>query len=329
MGSLQLTERGSFVDTDNHADIAVVVVTYNSVHDLPLLITDLRRDAKVHAIRVIVVDNASQDGSADVADAHPDIVVVRSPQNAGFGAGINQARPHLGSCSTVLILNPDVRVHEGAIQQMLKSLEEPGVGAVVPLNITGCDGGLDTTLRREPSISRALGDALLGGRRFVHRPAWLSETDSRAESYTREHAVDWATGSALLIRVDVAQAVGDWNEEFFMYSEEIDYCRRIRERGFLVWFGPSAIVEHPGGGGGSGRTSALATLQAVNRIRYIEGRHGKAYAAAFRAVVVFSSAIRGHREQHRDALPYLLNRNRWSELPHGPSPSALSQRPIA
>jgi GT2 family glycosyltransferase len=181
--------------------------------------------------RLVVVDNDSQDGSADLVAAEEDIVLIRSDRNLGFGAGVNEARTRLGPCSAVLILNPDMRVREHAVERMLASSRRSGVGAVVPLNITGADGAIDPTLRREPSIMRALGDAIGGGRRFPSRPGWLSETDMRSDSYTREHAVDWATGSAMLIRADVEQSVGKWTEEFFMYSEEIDYCRRIREQG--------------------------------------------------------------------------------------------------
>ena len=308
-------ERGRFVGPNDHADVAVVVVTYNSARDVPYLVADLRRDASKIALRLIVVDNDSSDGSADVVAAEDDIILIRSRGNLGFGAGINRARPQLGPCSTVLILNPDLRVREHAIDRIVAALQKPGVGAVVPLNVTGEDDAVDPTLRREPSIMRALGDAIVGGRRFPRRPSWLSETDLRTESYIREHAVDWATGSAMLIRADVEQAVGDWTEEFFMYSEEIDYCRRIREQGHLIWFEPTAVVEHPGGGGGSGRSTALSTLQTINRIRYVEGRHSRTYATMFRAVILLEAVMRSHRRPHRESLRFLLNRDRWSDLP--------------
>lgn len=313
--SILLGERGRFVQANEHADVAVVVVTYNSARYLPCLLDDLRRDAHEMALRLIVVDNDSCDDSADIVAAEEDIILIRSDGNLGFGAGINQARPRLGPCSAVLILNPDLRVRERAIERMVASLKKPGVGAVVPLNVTGEDDAIDPTLRREPSITRALGDAIVGGRRFRGRPPGLSETELRTESYTRDHAVDWATGSAMLIRADVEQSVGDWIEEFFMYSEEIDYCRRIRERGYLIWFEPAAVVEHAGGGGGSGRSTALSTLETVNRIRYVEGCHSRTYATVFRAVILLATVMRSHRRPHRESLRFLLNRDRWSDLP--------------
>lgn len=102
--SIPLAERGQFVGEGEHAEVAVAVVTYNSAHDMPTLINDLRRDARTMALRLVVVDNDSQDGSADLVAAEEDIVLIRSDRNLGFGAGVNEARTRIGPCSAVLIL---------------------------------------------------------------------------------------------------------------------------------------------------------------------------------------------------------------------------------
>ena len=128
------------------------------------------------------------------------------------------------------------------------------------------------------------------------------------------HEVDWATGAALLIPAAIAREVGAWNEEFFLYSEEIDYLRRIRESGRVVRFEPSAVVEHRGRG--SGASPELAILMAVNRVRYVERHHGRAYAALFRAVAALAEGLRSRNAVHRRTLTFLLNRSRWNELPN-------------
>ncbi|MGW0023010.1 glycosyltransferase [Rhodococcus sp. NPDC003383] len=305
---------GCFVSGDEWADVAVVVVTYNSARDIRNLLSDLRRDARHLALRVIVVDNESADDSADIVAAETDVILVRAGGNLGYAGGINRARRHIGRCTGVLVLNPDLRLRRHAIDRLLDSLSTPGIGAVVPLNIFQHSKQIDPTLRREPSISRALGDAIVGGRRFPRRPSWLSETELLPECYTFAHSVDWATGSAMMIRADVERAVGNWNENYFLYSEEIDYCRRIREQGRLVWFEPAAVVEHAGGG--SGTSAALSMLATVNRVRYIEDCHSRPYALAFRAVIAFTQAIRAHRPVPRASLQVVLNRERWRDLPH-------------
>ena len=160
----------------------------------------------------------------------------------------------------------------------------------------------------------ALVDALVGGRRFAGRPRWLTETELRLERYQKPHAVDWATGAALLIRADVERAIGDWDESYFLYSEETDYCRRIRDHGYRVWFEPKAVVQHSGAG--SGTSPALSSLMAVNRVRYVERHHRRPYAATYRGVVALGEALRARDPVHRRTLGILLRRNRWRELPH-------------
>lgn len=305
--------RGRFVTGNEKADVAIVVVTYNSANDIANLLLDLRRDGQRLALRVIVVDNDSKDGSAEIVSAETDVTLIRAGGNLGYAGGINRAHPHIGNCANVLILNPDLRVRRHAIEAMHKALMRPGVGAVVPLNLCQHDKQVDSTLRREPSITRALGDGIVGGRWLHRRPHWLSETELRPESYTCAHAVDWATGSAMMIRADVERLVGDWNEDFFLYSEETDYCRRIREQDRLVWFEPAAVVEHVGGG--SGTSAELSTLATVNRVRYVESCHTRAYAAAFRASIALTEAMRAHRPARRTALQFILNRDRWNDLP--------------
>ena len=306
-------ETGHFVEANRKADIAVVVVTYNNAGTVDPLLTDLRRDAVSLVLRVVVVDNESTDGTADVVAKHDDIYLIRSGGNLGYAGGINRARPHLGPCTAVLVLNPDLRVRGGSLAAMLSALTRPDVGAVVPLSVLDEANELDLTLRREPSILGALVDALVGGRRFAGRPRLLSDTELRLERYQKPHAVDWATGATLLIRAEVEQAIGDWDESYFLYSEETDYCRRIRARGYRVWFEPKAVVQHSGAG--SGTSPALSSLMAVNRVRYVERHHRRLYAATYRVVAVLREALRARDPVHRRTLGMLLRRDRWRELP--------------
>lgn len=237
-----------FVSADQRADVAVLIVTYNSASDIGVVIKDLRGAARDHLIRVIIVDNESSDGTVELVRAHRDIILVESGGNLGYAGGINVGLPFVGHCDAILILNPDLTLAPDAVTRMLEAVEDDKIGAVVPL-ILDEDGSTYASLRREPSLSRAIGDAFLGSK-FRARPGFLSEIDSRPESYLDAHDVDWATGAALLVPAAVAREVGDWNEEFFLYSEETDYMRRIRDSGRRVRFEPSAVVRHRRGGSG-------------------------------------------------------------------------------
>ena len=264
--------RDRFVGADAHADVAVVVVTYNSASDISPLIDDLRFAALDRPLRVIVVDNQSSDGTADIVRAHTDVRLIESGENLGYAGGINAALPFTGPCDAVLILNPDVRLMPEAVTRLLGPLvADDRIGAVIPL-ILEMNGMAYPSLHREPSLTRAIGDAFFGSILWRNRPGFLSEVDDRPASYADAHDVDWASGAALLVRNEVVRELGEWNEEFFLYSEETDYCRRIRESGRRIRFEPSAVVKHRKGG--SGTSPATATLMAVNRVRYAERYHG-------------------------------------------------------
>ncbi|MDY0912053.1 WecB/TagA/CpsF family glycosyltransferase [Rathayibacter festucae] len=315
-----------FVGAGERADVAALVVSYRSAATMERLLTSLRAEAATGVrIRVVVVDNASDDGSLALAAAHSDVVAVDAGANVGYAAAINIARRHAGDAGALLVLNPDLVVLPGAVSTLLVRMDSSSAGIVVPLLLDAA-GAPSRSLRREPTRLRALGDALLGDK-VLDRPAFSSETDSDPESYRHAHRIDWATGAAMLIDALVAARLGDWDERFFLYSEETDYFRRARDLGAEAWFEPAAQVVHDGGGSGS--SSALAALLALNRVRYVQKFHGALYSSTFRLVVLAAESARsllpGARgREHRHAALALAVGARLASLPSG----ALA-RPLA
>ena len=317
---------GTFVDSDpdshaGHTDVTVVIVTYNSASDIDRLLGDLRAEVGDRAVRVIVVDNESSDDTVEIARTHGDVRVIASGGNLGYAGGINCALPLVGSTDAVLILNPDLRVLPGAVGNMLAELDSDArIGAVVP-RIIDESGATYPSLRFEPTVMGVLGDGLFGRALWTGRPSMLSEFDYRAEVYAVPGDVDWATGAALLLRGTMVRRLGAWDERFFLYSEEIEYCRRIRDAGYVVRYAPTAVVKHRLGG--SGTSPALAALMAVNRVRYVEMHHGRSYSTVFRAAVALGETLRCYDGVHRRTLGILVNKHRWQELPTA-SRSALA-----
>lgn len=294
-----------------HADVCVIAVTYNSLEFIASFLESLRAGTAQLTLRVVVADNDSTDGTLEALERHPGVVTVRTGGNLGYSGGINKAMDHAGSSSSILILNPDLRVSPGAISGMYKALGRSKVSAVVP-KILDFDGKIHPSLRHEPSLLGIYGDALLGSR-ASSRPARMSETDFNSESYDHSHFVDWATGAALMMRPETASVVGQWDESYFLYSEEIDYCRRIRESGGKVWYEGSASVWHRHGG--SGTSDELTALMAVNRIRYVRKYHTRPYALAFRGGVILGELLRSYQPGHRLALKHVLRESMWDTLP--------------
>ncbi|MGC5257574.1 glycosyltransferase [Gordonia sp. DT218] len=307
------TAERHFVEAGSPADVCVVIVTYQSNDDIDAIIDDLRLEARDLRLRIVVADNNSPDGTLERVRTHPDVIAVDTGGNLGYAGGINVATEFAEPCETLLILNPDLRLEPGAVGEMLVTLRaDQRIGAVLP-KIFRPDHTVYPSIRFEPSVSGLLGDAVFGSAIWLGRPTALSEFDYRAHSYDDAHDVDWATGAAVLIRSSVAREVGPWNESFFLYSEEIDYFRRIRDSGHLIRYQPRSAVVHTLGG--SGTSPVLADLLAVNRVRYLELHHGRLYSAAGRASVALSEALRSYDRDHRRRLGIVLRRQRWAQLP--------------
>jgi exopolysaccharide biosynthesis WecB/TagA/CpsF family protein len=312
----RLPPQARFAARAGYSDVAVVVVTHDDAEDIDHLITSLRGQLDDQSVRVVVVDNGSVDGTAERAGRHPDVTVVRTGADLGWAGGLNAGRPALGDAGAVLILDPNLELAPGSLRILRERLLHDDVGVAVP-RLLDAYGEVYASLRREPSLTRALGDALLG-ERLSSRPARFSEIELDRRHYRHPHAVDWATGAALLIKTEALLAAGDWDENFFRYSDDTDFLHRVRSSGWAVWFEPAATLRR--------RRNALVcsdsseALMAVNRVRYAEKWQSAAGATLFRSAVILGSLLRVRQTRHRLALRYLTSRERWAELP-GPGGS--------
>ncbi len=291
--------------------VTAIVVTYNSAEHIGALLSDLASQVAAPHLRTVVVDNGSSDETCALV-REAGVELIETSANLGYAGAINVGLRSRDERDAVLVLNPDLRLATDALASMWALLQAKGAGVVVPRLVDGA-GRLYESLRFEPSLLGGLGDAFFGSR-LATRPAWLADIDRDPESYQFPHPVDWATGAALLIEASLAERVGEWNEDFFLYCEETDFFRRARATGAQVWFDPGARVSHSAHGSGS--SPELDALMAVNRVRYAELHHGRTFAGAMRGVAVLAELLRIHKgATHRRALKYLLTRNTWGELP--------------
>lgn len=310
---------------DGPVDIAVVAVTYNNAEHVAGLLGSLREESADLRLRVVATDNGSTDGTPALLAGQPGVIVVDGGGNRGYATGINLALARVGEASAVLVLNPDLEVERGALLALHTRMRESRAGAVVP-RISEPDGSVYPSLRREPTVMRTVGDALLGSS-LPRRPAGTSEIDTEAESYRHAHPIEWATGAAVLVDAAVAAEVGPWDPRFFLYSEETDFFARMRALGYSAWFEPRATVRHDRGG--SGASTELTTLMAVNRVRYARKHRPAGYAAAVHSAVILHEAVRSYDREHRAVLRTLVDQRSWSRLPRASRwPSAPAGAPL-
>jgi N-acetylglucosaminyl-diphospho-decaprenol L-rhamnosyltransferase len=287
-------------------DVAVVVVTYNSEDVIGDLLKSLPDALDGCTWSLVVADNDSHDATVAIVQAMaPDAKVVEMGRNAGYAAGINGALAAAPRTPSALILNPDTRLEPGSIAVMRRTLEAPGVGIVVP-RLLDSNRALVPTLRREPNVRRALGDTILTARRAGRFPMW-SELVTRPRSYTEESSADWAAGPIMLVSRECLETCGGWDESFFLYSEETEFCLQARDHDFNLVLTPDAEAVHLGGESQS--SPSLRALLVVNRIRLYRRSHTLAGAAVFWLIAVVREASRLalRRRSSRQALVALLN----------------------
>jgi N-acetylglucosaminyl-diphospho-decaprenol L-rhamnosyltransferase len=268
--------------------IGVVIVTYNSSTHVERLTTSLIDALGSISHRVVVVDNASADDTVD-AVRRKGIEVIEMGRNAGYSAGINAGLDVLADASAVLILNPDVVLGRSAVAEMHAALGDPAVGVVVP-QTREFSGALAYNQRRDPTLLRAVGSAVLGAGR-AGRWSTLSETVEDTATYLRTRDIDWGVGAVMMISRACLDAVGPWDESFFLYSEETEYCQRVRRHGMLVRYTPDAVVLHQGGGGAN--DCRLRSMMMVNKVRLYGRQHNRAATFAFLAASVLYEGTRG------------------------------------
>lgn len=312
------------------APVAVLVVTWNSAAVIPGFIDSLPDGMAGLPWRLVVADNDSADDTvALVRSLAPDAVVVPTGRNAGYAAGVNAAlgaaADWAGGYAAVLVCNPDTRMRPGCAEALVDALDVPlpdgaVVGITVPLLFEDGDPATPLpSLRREPSVSRALGEAVLGNRRAGRFPRW-SELVTDPAAYARPTRADWATGALMALSAACVEACGSWDESFFLYSEETEYCLRAGDLGYATQLRPEARAVHLGG---ESRVSPrLWSLLVLNRVRLHRLRHGPVSTAAFRAAVLLRESSRAllGRAPNRAAVAALLTVGALRATP-GPDPT--------
>jgi N-acetylglucosaminyl-diphospho-decaprenol L-rhamnosyltransferase len=257
--------------------VDVVVVSYNNRDQLRGCVEPLASDESIH---VIVVDNASTDGSlAAVGDLPVESLALT--HNHGFGAGCN-AGWRRGNAPFVLFLNPDARIEGRSLRRLAHALEsDPRVGLAAP-RIVHEDGSLHFSQRHFPSLRSSYAQAFFL-HRLMRRASWTNELERDERAYAHPASPDWVSGACMILRRDDLERLGGFDERFFLYCEDTDLCRRVRNAGLDIRYEPRAVAVHDGGA--SAPRARLLPVLAASRVRYAQ-KHDSRRRAALQRIAV-------------------------------------------
>lgn len=191
---------------------------------------------------IVVVENGDPGSSARALGARADRVrIVPTSENLGFGAGVNRGMAALGRhVDAVVVANPDSIAHHGACASLVAELDaHPGWAIVGPTILTS-DGGLYPSIRQFPSLRDAVGHALFG----LVAPSNKFTARYRSAARREDGGVDWVSGAFFVIRRDAFESIGGFDEDYFMFAEDMDLCWRAHEAGLGVGVAPAAVVTH-------------------------------------------------------------------------------------
>lgn len=274
----------TLVKNQNLTQLSIIIVSWNVCHLLRACLHSIQVGKGDLRLDVIVVDSHSKDGSPDmVLQEFPWVHLIRCSENVGFPKGNNIGILH-ATGQYVMLLNPDTEVIGNALSQMVAYLEQnPDVGVVSP-QLLNSDGSVQSSRRRFPTLATG-----------IFESTWLQPyaPPTLLEHYYAldlpDHGVadvDWVVGAAMVVRQEVIGQVGDMDEIYFMYSEELDWCKRIKMAGWRVVYLPMAQVIHHSGKSSEQVVTARHIYFQQAKLRYFRKYHGKVPALLLRLLLL-------------------------------------------
>lgn len=277
-------------DAGAPVDVSVVTVSYRCCDELLGLLASLEAHPCGCVVEVLVADNASGDDTERVVrERYPEVGLTQMGYNAGFARG-NDAAIARSRGRYLFLLNPDARVTEGCIDALVTFMDDhPDVAAAGP-KLLNRDLTLQYSIRNLPTVRGSLLEAAFLHHAFPRLLARYGEMVLDETAYRSSHPVGWVSGAAMFVRRAALDRVGLLDGSFFLFSEEIDWFKRMHDRGLPVWFVPDAVVIHrddkrvlaPG----------LAAIDVDSRRRYWRKHASRTRAFAAMAVLGLNMAVR-------------------------------------
>lgn len=291
-------KKSAAIQAVGRPDVTVVLVSYNTVHLLGKVLTTLKSGRNGLSLQVIVVDNASSDGSVELLKSqYPNVELIANQANVGFARANNQALARV-SGRYVLLLNTDAFVSPDTLCKTVSFMDANSKCGVLGVKLIGRDGSLQPSCRYFPTPWNLFLTST-GVARFFPRARLV---DDMAWDHKSIRECDWVPGCYYLVRREVIEQIGLFDPRYFLYYEEVDHCRRLRKAGWSVCYYPFTEVVHIGGESAASAgplTSAgrqISALQIESELLYFRkhyGLPGLASAVLFATLTDFTTVCKG------------------------------------
>ena len=223
------------------AEVSIVIVNHNTKEYLRQCLSSVRENTDVDA-EVIVVENASKDGTEDFLREFPEIRLLVNKQRLGFGRN-NNLGAEASTSPLLLFLNPDTVTPPGSLRAMLDAMAREPESAVFGGRCLDATGVTERSTGRDPTLSGIAADRILASVPSIW-PLLHLVSHRHYAGYERDRDVHWVTGAYLWIRAEIFRRLGGWDSSISMYYEDADLCRRVRDAGFGVRYIHSSTICH-------------------------------------------------------------------------------------
>lgn len=280
----------SLGDLRETVKLSIIIVSHNTRAKLATTLESLQASRTPFLFEVIVVDNASGDGSAEmVEERFPSTVVLRNPSNLGFAAA-NNLGLRAAHGEHLLLLNPDTEVVGDTLAATVRFLDEHPEAAIVGCRLVLPDGSTQESVRSFPSVWNVWCEASFLYKLFP-RSRLFGRYHMTYFDYDRAGRVDWVSGAFFLFRRTVLERIGELDGQFFMYAEEMDYCRRAAVAGLATWYTPEGTVRHYWGGMNEWNARVIVWTHGSQAL-YFQKNHPGMEGLLLQAVKVFGLGLR-------------------------------------
>lgn len=273
-------------------DLSIIIVNWNSAAYVRQCLGSLAQFPPTRSHEIIVVDSGSFDACGEMlAREFPAAIFVQSSDNIGF-ASANNLGMSRAQGKYLLFLNPDTEVHGGAVDQLLQTLERHPDAGIVGARLLNADGSLQTScVQAFPTLLNQVLDSDMLYRAWPRSSLWGIAALSDASA--RPKPVEVVSGACLLIKRAVFEIVNGFDQRFFMYSEDLDLCYRVKQAGFDRLYEPAATITHHGGGSSNSARSMFSVVMTRESVcRFFRLNHGPAAAFGYRATTGLAALVR-------------------------------------